>query len=65
MEEIPKAAARSLEISAPQFTKQVRTTRSNRISMPLSSFHDDPMIFYFCVWYAISHGKIVEVVSGH
>lgn len=63
MEEIPKAAARSLEVNLPEFTKWVRTTSSNRIILPLGGFADDPMIFYYCVWYAISHGKAVEVVS--
>ncbi|MCW5939864.1 MAG: hypothetical protein KIS64_09440 [Fimbriimonadaceae bacterium] len=60
MEEIPKAAARSLEISLPEITRRLRTTSATKVALALSDV-DDPIMFYLCVWYALSHGKTVEI----
>lgn len=64
MERMPSVLIRSVEIEVPRFTDAVKATEDGSIMLRLDSFAGDPSLFYHCVWYAISHGKDVEIVSG-
>ncbi|MBX3117417.1 MAG: hypothetical protein KF784_00010 [Fimbriimonadaceae bacterium] len=61
MRRISATIARKVEIEVPAFARAVHQRGADRIIMTIDAFAGEPNLFYQCVWYAVSHGKYIEI----
>lgn len=62
MKRIPLTIAREVEVTLPAFVKAVQVKNADHLMTTLDAFHDEPELFYKCIWYANSNGKAVKVM---